>query len=216
MWWDVAPEMKAEFEDWHSHEHFPERMAIAGFLRGTRWTSAPAGDGVFVMYEVETHATLGSPQYVERLNAPSPWSTKMMPHHRNMVRTQCRVLESHGGAIARHALTLRFPPVLDRDATVRAYFDSLAQAAVSRRGLIGLHWLRHEAPAIAQTAEQKLRGTVDKAAEHVLVVCGYDLVALEELSETRLSESLTTVGAVAAAVVGLYSLAHSATRIDNR
>ena len=33
MWWDMAPEMKADFEDWHSHEHFPERLGIPGFLR---------------------------------------------------------------------------------------------------------------------------------------------------------------------------------------
>jgi hypothetical protein len=28
MWWDMAPGMRAEFEDGHSHEHFPERLAI--------------------------------------------------------------------------------------------------------------------------------------------------------------------------------------------
>ena len=39
MWWDIAPDMKAEFEDWHTHEHMPERLAIPGFLRGMRWIS---------------------------------------------------------------------------------------------------------------------------------------------------------------------------------
>ena len=36
MWWDMAPDMRAEFEHWHSHEHFPERLAIPGFQRATR------------------------------------------------------------------------------------------------------------------------------------------------------------------------------------
>src|SRR4051812_44128198 len=98
MWWDIAPAMRAEFEDWHSHEHFPERMSIAGFRRGTRWTSALGDDSVFVLYEVESHATLASSAYVTHLNSPTPWSTKMMPHHRNMVRSQCHVFESYGGA----------------------------------------------------------------------------------------------------------------------
>ena len=98
MWWDMAPEMRAEFEDWHSHEHFPERLAIPGFRRGQRWRSATGGDGVFVMYELEGHEVLSSPHYLARLNAPTPWSTSMMPHHRNMVRSQSRVLESCGGA----------------------------------------------------------------------------------------------------------------------
>ena len=37
MWWDMAAHWRAEFEDWHSHEHFPERMGIPGFRRGSRW-----------------------------------------------------------------------------------------------------------------------------------------------------------------------------------
>ena len=24
MWWDIPPAMKAEFEDWHTHEHMPD------------------------------------------------------------------------------------------------------------------------------------------------------------------------------------------------
>jgi len=35
MWWDVPPDVRAEWEDWHSHEHMPERLGIPGFLRGT-------------------------------------------------------------------------------------------------------------------------------------------------------------------------------------
>ena len=29
MWWDMAAEVRPDFEDWHSHEHFPERMGKA-------------------------------------------------------------------------------------------------------------------------------------------------------------------------------------------
>ena len=40
MWWDIPPELKAEFEDWHLHEYMPERLGIPGFLRGTRYDAA--------------------------------------------------------------------------------------------------------------------------------------------------------------------------------
>ena len=40
MWWDIAPAQRKEFEDWHSHEHFPERLSIPGFLRASRWAGA--------------------------------------------------------------------------------------------------------------------------------------------------------------------------------
>ena len=79
MWWDVSAEARAELEHWHAHEHFPERLAIPGFLRASRWTAVDDGEGFFVMYELQDHAVLGSAAYTARLNAPSPWSTRMMP-----------------------------------------------------------------------------------------------------------------------------------------
>ena len=43
IWCEVAPEIREEFDDWHAHEHMPERLAIPGFLRGSRWVSADGG-----------------------------------------------------------------------------------------------------------------------------------------------------------------------------
>ena len=60
---------------------------------------------VFVLYELEDHATLASAAYLASLNAPTEWSRKLMPHHRQMVRCPCHVLDSHGAAVAGHALT---------------------------------------------------------------------------------------------------------------
>ena len=78
MWWDMAAVHRAEFEDWHSHEHFPERLRIPGFRRGSRWASATGGDGFFTLYELQSYDTLTSPAYFARLNDPTPWSLKMM------------------------------------------------------------------------------------------------------------------------------------------
>ena len=94
MWWDMAPAMRDAFEHWHSHEHFPERLALPGFRRASRWADAGAGEGFFVLYELATYEALTSPEYLARLNAPSDWSRRMMPHHRNMVRSQCRLLQA--------------------------------------------------------------------------------------------------------------------------
>ena len=97
MWWNIHPERRSEFGDWHSHEHFPERMSIPGFRRGSRWTSTLDAEGFFVLYELDHYETLTSKAYLDRLNAPTPWSTKMMPHHLNMIRSQCRIAASFRG-----------------------------------------------------------------------------------------------------------------------
>jgi hypothetical protein len=110
MWWDMAPQALREFEHWHAHEHFPERLGIPGFLRASRFTSADGGEGIFVMYELQDYEVLSSAGYSARLNSPTPWSVRMMPHHRHMVRSQCRVLTSHGATTTRQALTIRLSP----------------------------------------------------------------------------------------------------------
>ena len=215
MWWDIAPDIRADFEDWHAHEHFPERMAIPGFRRGTRWSSASGGEGMFVMYEMDDHDVLSSPGYVARLNAPTPWSTRLMPHHRNMVRSQCRVLESRGGGVARHALTVRLSPAEGADARLRASFHSLVEDLAVRPGLTGAHLLKHQAPNMATTTEQKIRNDADQVADWVFVVCGYRLASLEELPDRELSERhLNELGAVGPRVSEVYTVSCSATAPD--
>ncbi len=111
MWWDIPPPMQAEFEDWHSHEHMPERLGIPGFLRGTRWIALSGEPSYFVLYETSGLETLTGGAYLERLNDPTPWSRKMMPYHHNMVRSLCSVRASFGRGLAHALATIRFSPV---------------------------------------------------------------------------------------------------------
>jgi len=216
MWWNIAPEVRADFEDWHAHEHFPERLGIPGFHRGTRWR-AVEGEGMFVMYEMSGFDILSSPAYAERLNAPTPWSTRLMPHHRDMVRSQCRVLASRGGGVARHALTVRLSPAPDGDEALSAFCRTTIDTLAMRPGLTGAHLLQHETPAMPATTEQKIRGNADRWADWVLVVCGYDLDALQAVSDNDLSSgALVQHGAAQGGIHGLYGLAVSATPPDVR
>lgn len=183
MWWDVAPEMRAEWEDWHSSEHMPERLAIPGFLRGTRWIAASGEPSYFVLYEVAQLATITSGPYLERLNNPTPWSRKMMPHHRNMVRSLCGVRAGWGGGVPQVLATIRFSPASNLPELPRGH------------GLTGAHLLESQPVPSVQTAEQRIRGG-DATADWVLLVGGYDAKAL---APTPLPEG----------VVGFYRPAYS-------
>lgn len=215
MWWDIAPAVREDFEHWHSHEHFPERLAIPGFRRASRWHAADGGEGVFVLYELDDHGVLASPAYVARLDAPSPWSTRLMPEHRHMVRSQCHVVASHGFGVARFAETLRLAAAPGRDVELREAIDALGRSARARAGLVGLHLLHHEAPAIGTTIEQRLRGMADASADHVIVAVAYDDAALSTLARDELGDvALGRVGAVGSIERGRYLLAASATPAD--
>lgn len=211
MWWDVAPAIRTEFEDWHSHEHYRERLGIPGFLRANRWRDAAGGEGVVQMYELESHDVLSSAAYLARLNAPTPWSTRMMPHHRNMVRSQCRVLDSQGGSVAQGLLTLRLSPQPGQGDALRQALKRLSAQLVDQPGCVGGHVLRHEAPAIATTKEQMIRGG-DQTADWIYLVMGYDLPALQQLATGALcNAAMVRLGAQPGAVPGLYTLSYSAT-----
>ncbi len=200
MWWDMAPALRAEFEDWHSHEHFPERMGIPGFRRGSRWADVKGGEGFFVLYEMADYATLTSAPYLERLNDPTPWSSRMMPHHRNMVRSQCRVLESFGGVTAGFLATLRLSPLDGRDDALRGQLRGMLGALPTKPGIVGGHLLRTDTPAVQQTTEQKIRGG-DAVADWIVLVAGYDRTVLHSvlsedfrprtLSDARLGQDLS-------------------------
>ena len=167
------------------------------------------------MYELDDYEVLASPAYLARLNAPTPWSTRLMPDHRNMIRSQCHLLESSGINPARNALTVRLSPASGRSEELRTSIRRMAGQISLKAGFAGLHLLRHETPSIPATEEQKIRGNADRTADWVLVACGYEADALRALSERELSnEALVEMGATPGAERGLYALSCSATPLD--
>ena len=207
MWWDMAPEDRIEFEDWHSHEHFPERMSIPGFLRGSRWQAAATGGSYFVMYELQDYDVLSSPHYLERLNDPTPWSVKMMPKHRNMVRSQCQVVESHGAGVGGFMLTIRLSPQPGADDVLRKHLNQSMLERCQRPGIAACHLLQTKTPPIATTTEQRIRGGADRVADWIFLATGYDAAVLHELAQAELGPAaLMDAGAAPAQISAVHRL----------
>jgi hypothetical protein len=210
MWWDIPPELKAEFEDWHSHEHMPERLDIPGFLRGTRCIARSGEPSYFVLYEASKLATITTGAYLERLNHPTPWSLKMAPHHRNMVRSLCRVRASFGGGLARAVATIRFSPSPRNGRPLLKWLTADAMPKLPRRkGLIAAHLLESQPMAgMQQTTEQRIRGA-DAAADRVLLICGYDVEAVQAVANELAAQTLVAHGALPSAIAATYHPAYS-------
>ena len=174
MWWNVAPEMREEFEDWHTHEHMPERLAIPGFQRGTRWRAVGEAPSYFILYEVARVSVLTGPEYLARLNDPTPWSRKMMPHHLDMVRSLCRVHASSGGLVGGFLARIRFSPARrGARAVVEWLAREMLPALSQRKGLLGGCVLRAQPQTGPRTTEQEIRGG-DQTADWILLVSGYE------------------------------------------
>ena len=207
---DVVDAAIAEHDEWHTHEHLPERLAIPGFVRGTRWVAVRGQPRYFVMYEVEQLATLTSEAYLERLNNPSPWTAKMMPHYRGMTRGFCSVTGSFGLGIGGIGLLIRFKPAAGANSSLRGWLlqDTLAQLP-SRPGIGSVH-LFEGALTPKMTNEQRIRG-VDAGVDWALLLTGYSSDALASLTQGDLGNAQLERHGAVGILDAMYRLEYSLT-----
>jgi hypothetical protein len=185
---DVVEEAIPEHDEWHTHEHLPERLSIPGFVRGTRWVALNGQPRYFVLYEVEQLATLTSDAYLERLNNPSPWTSKMMLNYRRMTRGFCSVAGSFGFGIGHASLLIRFGPANETGSSLRKWLlqDTLPQLP-SKPGIGSAHLLQG-ALTPPMTNEQRIRGS-DADVGWALLVTGYSEGALASLMQLDLGNA---------------------------
>ena len=205
---DVDPAASDEHDNWHSHEHLPERLSIPGFLRGSRWLARTGQSKYFVMYEVEDLATLASKPYLERLNNPTPWTARMMVHYRGMRRGFCRLTCSYGLGLGRAGLLIRLRPAPDKEAQLREWLaEKLLPALPAQPGLTSAH-LFEAALTPEETSEQRIRGR-DSGLDWVVLVTGFSPENVASLSTNALGqEQLEQRGGVDV-TLGLYQLDYS-------
>lgn len=204
---DVAAEAQLEHDDWHSHEHLPERLAIPGFRRGSRWRALAGEPAYFVLYEVGDLDVLSSPAYMDRLNHPSPWTAKIMPSYRGMRRGLCEIVARAGHGLGGFGLLLRFG-VEARDET--ALRDGLVAEVLpwlpAQSGLVSA-LLLHSALQADLTVEQRIRGR-DAAVDWALLVTGFALSQVQALANGVLSPSALARRGATAVATATYQMAH--------
>ena len=202
---DIVDAAIAEHDDWHTHEHLPERLSIPGFLRGTRWVAATGAPRYMVLYEVDDLDTLESAPYLERLDNPTPWTRKMMPHYRGMARGLCGVVKSVGFGMGGLAHLLRFRQ--GGDARVETWLAEAMPRFASQPGIGSLHLLRG-ARAAAMTSEQRIRGA-DAGVDWALLATGYGERAIATLAQTELAVAALEKHGATEVTSATYQVAYS-------
>jgi hypothetical protein len=174
IWHDLLPEALPEFYEWHTREHMPERTGIPGFRRGRRYVATTAGPAFFNLYEADSVEVLGGPDYLARLNDPTPWTRKVVASFRNVARGICRVLYSAGAGQGGAMLTLRFDVGDDAaEAAVVALRHRLLPPLVDLPGITGVHLCRaDDAVSRIETAEKKVRAEGTQIPRWVLLIEG--------------------------------------------
>src|SRR5512135_2776539 len=211
---DVDPAGIAEHDHWHTKEHMPERLSIPGFLRGTRWIAEDASPRYLVIYEVRDVNVLTGADYLQRLNNPSPWTSKTMTSLRGMRRGFCRVEGSVGLGIGHALLQVHFSAQEGRRQALRDWLlqDALPRIA-SDPGFASAHILE-SAITPPMTDEQRIRGK-DASVDAVLIVTGYDGGFIDRVADVELAErQFEAHGCGAASVRGRFRYDYSLTAAE--
>jgi hypothetical protein len=97
IWSDLAPQDETDWAHWIAREHAAERVGINGFLACRIFRALGAAvNRYFILYELADERVVGGADYLARLNAPTPWSQRIMPRLGNFARGGGRIAASVG------------------------------------------------------------------------------------------------------------------------
>ena len=181
IWSDVRLEDETDYLHWLTREHTSERLGVEGFLRVRVYRSFEAGvRRYFIHYELRSPDVLGSEAYLARLNAPTPWSQRIMPILGNFVRGGGRVLARAGTGEGAFLAALR----LDDLSPIAG--PALVANIVTEDRIVAAELLETDQEQSAiQTREKRMR-------EHDTSFAG--LLLVEGLDEPGLAASIGRLG----------------------
>ena len=170
IWSDVPSEHETDYLHWLTREHTSERLAVEGFL-GVCVYRALRRDvcRYFIHYRLATPAVLASAAYLDRLNAPTPWSQRVMPILGNFARGGGRVLAETGQG---HGCVLA---AIKLDRCPRTFTTTSWRASLPRTGSSPHDCLR---PILA-----------GRASRHARKACGQGIAPSQACCSSKVSTS---------------------------
>jgi hypothetical protein len=210
MWHDIVSEAQAEFNRWHTREHMPERLGVPGFEVGRRYEN-PSLEmyRYFTLYDGRDLDVFQSEPYLQRLNAPTPWSIRIQPHFRNFIRGACQVVASSGSGVGGALLTARVELGESGRNAIEASATALTDEISGLDGVTGVHiGIVDAAVTLVRTRETELReSTRESVYDAAVLVEGLSRADLLPISE-RLEQWLTPARGVHSIDGAVYDLAY--------
>lgn len=93
---NIGADDEADFNQWYDHEHVEERVAISGFLSGTRYQAINAERKYLGLYETESLEAFTSVDYHAAFTRQTEWSVKNLQKMVNPMRRVSAVTHTHG------------------------------------------------------------------------------------------------------------------------
>ena len=85
---NVAPEAEGEFNEWYNSEHLPQLGAVPGVLCARRYRGSGVTQRYCAIYHFANPDVPNSASWKTAAN--TPWTERMRPQFRDMLRLDCR------------------------------------------------------------------------------------------------------------------------------
>jgi hypothetical protein len=206
VWNDVAEQGRDQFYDWHDKEHIPERLAIPGFRRGRRYIKPGHSPEWLTLYEADDLDVVTSPEYLQRLNSPTPGTTRTLQYFRNTSRAVCRIVISTGSSSGGNVLAMRLDvPGAQSDAMCRYLSMDVFPRALALTGVVACHLYASDQDAShLRTAESNTREF--DVPSWVLLAEATTVRAAEQVRALIDGPELQRLGVVVRSDAAIYSL----------
>ncbi|MGO3986532.1 hypothetical protein ABI582_19385 [Pseudomonas sp. SAS7] len=83
---DIDAEYELEFNRWYDEEHLPDRAAMAGVIKASRFKSPSDSPKYLALYWAEGISAFDCPEYAHAFKYQSVWSRRILPLMRNPTR----------------------------------------------------------------------------------------------------------------------------------
>lgn len=93
---NIGADDEADFNQWYDHEHVEERVAITGFLSGTRYQAINAERQYLGLYETDSLEVFTSADYHAAFTRQTAWSVTNLQKMVNPMRRVSAVVHKHG------------------------------------------------------------------------------------------------------------------------
>jgi hypothetical protein len=173
IWSDVEAHDLTDYRHWLTREHTTERVTTKGFLASRVFRAARDDiDRFFILYELEAPEVLDGEAYLARLNAPTPWSQRIMPKLGNFMRGGGLVVARAGRGEGASIVALRIEKLPENPA-------GLAAALVACDGIAAVQiGATDETRTSVRTKEKGMR-TSEGFFAGLLIIEALDVASLQ-------------------------------------
>lgn len=174
VWSDVETARDTDYLHWFTREHAIERLGTPGFRAVRLFRAAlPEGSRYLIVYELESPAVLTSPDYLARLNSPTPWTQRTFKQLKNFMRAGGRLAGQAGTGQGGTVTALTFPDRMPEDG------DRLLAELVKGERIAAARLYQTDSERTqVKTREKEVRGGDDRSFAGMLLIEGIDEAAV--------------------------------------